>query len=81
VGEIKPDLSQGTYVSVIFSKATQLALNDFLTRHQIEYPVTGDDLHSTIIYSRRLIEWSLANNINNSIDLHNSRFAVWKNYG
>lgn len=23
----------------------------------------------------------MANKINNSIDLHNSRFAVWKNYG
>lgn len=79
--ETRPALSQGTYVSVIFSKATQLAIQNFLTRHGIAQPVIGDDLHTTIIYSRKLIDWSLASNINKSIELDNAHFEVWKNYG
>jgi hypothetical protein len=48
---------KGTYVAVTFSEATLDALVGYMAENDIPQPTTKADLHTTVLYSRRHVEW------------------------
>lgn len=53
----------GTYVGVRFSQDTIDDLVDFQKAHDIPKPLASDKFHTTLVYSRKKIEWDAQDDI------------------
>ena len=51
--EFLNEQKQGTFVGVRFSEKTQTAINKYIADMNIPNPINSDELHTTIIYSRK----------------------------
>jgi hypothetical protein len=71
----------GIYVAVKFKQETIDAIVEFQRRNNIPDPVSPEDLHSTVVYSRTNIDWTPAERINLKVNTDSSVLETWDTRG
>ena len=67
----------GTYVAVKFDETTLKFIAEYQSRNGIPNPVSQEEIHSTIVYSRTPIIWTPAENLDIEVDTTDSIIEIW----
>lgn len=75
---MEEEKEKGTFVGVHFSDETNKALMAYVEENDIPNPIVKDELHVTICYSRKTIDYDADGDLDITITPHKGKLNIWE---